>query len=98
VQTVLIVAVGFPFPDCPAAGILVGLVEPAIQNAEIQHSVDCRFHPAGAASLLAAPRIVEPHVDALHQFAPDFHVVVFDEDHVFPEFRIARELHHLADV
>ncbi len=55
------------------------------------------LHAGGAAGFFAAARSVEPEIHALHQFARDFHVVVFDEDDVLPEVGIARELHDLAD-
>src|ERR1022692_609558 len=98
VEGVLIVAVDLAFSDGPAAGSFVGFVEPAVEDAEIEHAVDGGFHAAGAASLFAAAGIVEPDIDALHEFARDFHIVVFHEDYVLPEFGIARELDHLADV
>ncbi len=56
------------------------------------------LHAAGAAGLFAAPRIVQPDIDALHHLARHLHVVVFQEHHVLPELGIARKLHDLADV
>ena len=56
VQPVLIVGVGLAFADGPAAGRLVGFVEPAVQNAQVEHAVDGGLHAAGAAGLFAAPR------------------------------------------
>ena len=78
--------------------MLIGFVEPAVQDAQVENAVDGRLHSAGAAGLFAAPRVVEPQVHALHHLARHLHVVVFQEDHVFPEVGIARELHDLADV
>src|ERR1017187_9729286 len=98
VEGVLIVGIDLAFSDGPAAGGLVGFVEPAVEDAEIEDAVDGGFHAAGSASLLAASGIIEPDVDALDEFAGDLHVVVFHEDDVLPEIGIARELHHLADV
>ena len=97
VQRVLVLGVGLAVADGPAAGEFGGFVEPAVEDAQVQHAVDAGLHAAGAAGLFAAPRIVEPQVHALHQFARHLHVVVFEEDHVLPQFRIARELHDLAD-
>src|ERR1019366_7112097 len=94
---VLLVGVLFAVADGPAAGYFVGFVEPAIQDAQVQHAVDAGLHAAGAAGLLAALRSVQPQIHTLHHFARDLHVVVFDEDHVLPQIPVARKLHDIAD-
>ena len=98
VQRVLVLRIRLPLADGPAAGMLIGLVVPAVQDAEVQHAVDGRLHAAGAAGFFAAPRVAEPQIHALHHLPRHLHVVVFQKDHVFPEVGIARELHNFADV
>ena len=89
--------IGLAVADGPAAGVLGGFVEPAIEDAQAEHAVDAGFHAAGAAGFFAAARGVQPEIHALHHFAGDFDAVVFDEDHVAGKFRIARKLHNFAD-
>ena len=60
VHVVLILGVRVAIADGPAPGFLIGLVEPSVQNAEIQHAVHSGLHAACAAGLFAAPRSVEP--------------------------------------
>jgi len=75
----------------------VGFVKPTVEHGEVEHAVHGGFHTAGAAGFFAAPWIVKPEVDALHQFAGHFHVVIFDEYDVLPEIGIARELDDFTD-
>ena len=78
--------------------MFVSLVEPTVQNAQIEHAVQGCLHAAGAAGLLAAPRVVEPQIHALDHLARHLHVVVFDEDQVFPQVGVAGKLHQFPDV
>src|SRR5690242_17651534 len=68
---VLVLGVVLTVADGPAARDFVSLIEPAIQDAEIQDAVHSRFHTAGTASLFAAPGRIEPKVDALDQLTAD---------------------------
>src|SRR5205823_650141 len=97
-ESVLVLRVALPIADGPAARILVAFIEPAVQNAEVEHAVTGRFHAAGAAGLFAAARGVQPNIDALDHFARHLHVVVLEEDYVLPKFRIAGELYDFTDV
>ena len=87
-QPVLLVGVLLAVSYGPAAGYFIGFVEPAVQDAQVQHAVDAGLHAAGAAGFLAALRSVQPQVYALHHFARDLHVVVLP---------VARKLHDIAD-
>ena len=49
---------------------------PAIQNAEIEHTVQGRFHAAGPGRLMRADRGVDPHIDACGDQVPQLHPVI----------------------
>ena len=49
---------------------------PAIQNAQTRHSVQRRFHSAGAAGFQRKLRRIQPQVHAGGNFSAHFHVVV----------------------
>jgi hypothetical protein len=70
----------FAVADRPAARGLIGLVVPAVEHRKIRVAVESGLHAGGAAGLFAASRIVQPQINALHEFAGDLHRVVLDEN------------------
>ena len=97
VRVVAIRGIRLAVADGPAAGGIVGFVEPAVQNAHVQRAVDAGLHAAGAGGFFSAARRVEPDVHAADQLAGHLNAVILHEDHVPGQFRIARELHDFAD-
>ena len=86
---VLVFGIRLPVADGPAAGYLARLVEPAVQDAEVEHSVDASLHTASAAGFLAAPWIAEPEVHALNHLARHIHIVVFHKNQVLHQLGIS---------
>ena len=74
------VAVRSARSDREAIQAVVGLSPPAVENGKIEAAVQDNFLTAGAGGLERPPRIVQPHVNALHEVAPHVDVVVLDED------------------
>ena len=70
---------------------VVGLGPPAIEDGQVKAAIQHHLLAAGAGSFERPARIVEPHVDALHEMAADIDVVVLDEDELVAELRIAHE-------
>ena len=97
VDLVLILGIGFPVADGPASGDLIAFIEPAIQNAEIQHAVDAGFHAAGAARFFAAPGSVQPQVHALHHLTRNLDAVILHENNVLGDLGRAGKLHDFAN-
>src|SRR6202011_5965021 len=78
-------------------GNFIGLIEPAIEDAEIQDAVQARLHTASTTSLLPAPGSVEPKVDSLDHLTANPQSVVLDENDVSGELGIVRQLHYLTN-
>ena len=53
--------------DREAVQPVVGLRPPAVENRKVQAAVQDHLLAAGARCFQRTPRIVQPHVDALHQ-------------------------------
>ena len=85
-----------PVADGEAVQAVVGFRPPAIQHREIQAAVQHHLLAAGAGGFQRPPRIVQPDVHALHEVAADVDVVVFDEDELVGELRIAHQLRRSA--
>lgn len=74
---------GVAVSDGPSVGVLAGLVgfvPPSVEDGGVGDAVGGGFHSAGAACFEGSAGVVEPHIDALDEFAAGFHVVVFKEE------------------
>src|SRR5262245_59530793 len=94
---ILVVCIWLPIADCPSPGHFIRFVVPAVQYAEVKHTVQPGFHAAGSAGFLATARIVQPQIDALHHFSSNFDAVVLDEYQPARYFRIAGKLKYFPD-
>ena len=75
----------------------IGLIPPAVEDAQVDGAVGERLHAAGAAGFVRPQRRVEPDVHALNQVARDAYVVIFQEHHAPAELRFAHERDDLLD-
>src|ERR1700741_2032336 len=78
-----------------AVHAVIRLGPPAVENGEVEAAIEHGFLAAGARSLLRPARIVEPHINALHEMASNVDVIVFDKHELVAEFRIAHEVGNL---
>ena len=74
---------------------VVRLGPPAIENRKVQPAIQDHLLAARARCLQGPPWIVQPDVHALHEMAADVDVVVFDEDELVGELRIAHQFGNL---
>src|SRR5258706_12442527 len=81
--------------DGEAVHAVVSLRPPAVQNGEVEATVQYHLLPAGAGGFERPARIVEPDVHALHEQAPYVDVVVFYKDEFVGELRIAHQFRDL---
>ncbi len=89
------VGVGSAFADGEAVESVVGFSPPAVEDGEIEASVEDDFLSAGAGGFEGAAGIVEPDVDSLDEMTAYVDVVVLDEDELVGELGVA---HHLGDL
>src|SRR5690606_29065289 len=74
------------------------LAPPAVEDAQVEPTVDRHLLPARAARLEGTPRIVEPEIDALDHVARDLDIVVLEEDDATAELApLADRLHLLEE-
>src|SRR5271165_819564 len=97
VYLVLVLGIRFTVTDGPASGNLVRLIEPAVEDAQIEHTIDAGFHAAGAASLFSTARVVEPEVNTLHQLTADLDAIVLQKNDVFRNVGVSGKLDDFAD-
>ena len=70
---------------------VVALRPPPVEHREIQPAVEHDLLAAGAAGFERPPRVVQPHVDALHEVTADVDVVVLDEQDLAGKPRVAHQ-------
>ena len=92
-----LVGVGLAPADRPAVVLLVALVPPAVEHADVEDAVLGGLHAGRPRRLERPARVVEPDVDALHEEARDAHVVVLEDEHAAAQLRRARALEDLLD-
>ena len=83
--------------DGEAVLAVVGLGPPAVEDRQVQAAVEHGLLAARAGGFQRPARIVEPHVDALHQVPADVDVVVFDEHDAAGEPRVVPQVGDLLD-
>src|ERR1700677_4717974 len=88
------VGVGTTHPDGKSVQAVISFRPPAIQHGEIEPAVQNHFLSAGARSFERTTRIVQPYVNALDEMAADVDVVVFYENKLIGEFRVAHQICH----
>jgi hypothetical protein len=82
--------------DRPAVLAVESLDPPAIGDRQVEATVGGDLHARRAARFERADRVVEPHIDALHERAGELDVVVLEEEDLARELRSARVLDHAA--
>ena len=78
--------------DGPAGLAVVGLLPPAVEDAQVEAAVQGDLHPARPARLERRARQVQPQVDAGDDARRDAQVVVLEEDDVAADVRRAAHL------
>src|SRR5256885_13477731 len=68
---------------------------PAVQNGQIQSTVEHHLLSAGARCFQWPARIVEPYIDSLHEVTAHVDVIVFDKGELVAELRISHHLRNL---
>src|SRR4030095_2625854 len=86
-----------PRVNAPAVSSLVAFISPAVQDAQLRHSVERGFLPGGAAGFKRRSWSVEPDVDAAHQVLADVNVVIFDEGDPSAEPMLSSQVVNFAD-
>ena len=74
--------------DGKAVASVVRLSPPSVEDGQVQPAVEDHLLAAGARGLEWTPRVVEPHVHALHQMPSDVDVVVLDKQHLARKARV----------
>src|SRR5262245_11282110 len=86
-----------PVADRKSVTSVVSFGPPAIQNRQVQSSIENRFLTTRSGSLERPTRIVEPQVDTLDHVPAKVDVVIFDEYHSVGESRIEPHVGDKAD-
>ena len=89
------VRVGAAGADGEAVESVVSFGPPAVEDGEVEASVEDDLLSAGTGGFKRAAWVVEPHIDALDEVAAYVDVVVLDEDELVGELAVA---HHLGDL
>src|SRR5208337_2292554 len=89
------VGVSSAVSDGEAVQAVVSFRPPAIQDREVQASVQNHFLAAGPGGFERTARIIQPDIYTLHEMATNVDVVIFDEDEFVGKFRIAHQLGNL---
>src|SRR5690606_19276104 len=77
--------------NAPAVVLGPAFRPPAIEHAQVETAVERRLDAGRAARLERGDGIVEPHVDAGYEPAPELHVVVLEEHDAADEFGRERQ-------
>ena len=83
--------------DRPAVLAVEPLVPPAVEDGEVERSVEGRIHARGAAGLERAKGVVQPHVAPRVEVPGHGDVVVRQEDDAVADLGVVGEAHHLLD-
>ena len=89
------VGVGAAGADGEAVESVVSFGPPAVEDGEVEASVEDDLLSAGARGFEGTAWVVEPDVDSLDEVAAYVDVVVLDEDELVGELAVA---HHLGDL
>src|SRR4051812_47795555 len=81
--------------DCEAVQSVIRFSPPAVQNGQIQSTIEHHFLSAGPRCFQGTARIVEPYIDTLHEVTAHIDVVVFDKGELVAELRIPHQLRNL---
>ncbi len=83
--------------DAPSGRFAIALTPPAVEDAEVESSVDGRLHTGRAAGLKRSAGGVQPDVRPLKQVTRQMHVVIFKEHKALADGRAVGELEQLFD-
>ena len=83
--------------DGPAVLAVEALVPPAVEDRAVERAVEGGLHARGAARLLRAAGVVQPHVGALVEGAGDGDVVVLEEHEPVADAEVGGEADDLLD-
>ena len=93
----LLVSIGPRFLQSPSGFGLVSFGPPAVQDAEVQHSVHQGFFTTCAGCFERPCRGVQPYIHTLDQFTGHFYIVVFNEEYLADHFLAFAQLDDALD-